>query len=401
MRAWSVFRQLLAATLCALLVAPAYPSASTLPRSSSTPSHIHDAETLPETRVWGSNEQILLHFRVTLLLSEKQHWGSAKCSYRIVVGSVVTYDYDAFGNLLHSTATGIPPGGTTVTATPNEFLFAGEQFDSDLNLYYNRARYLNTSAGRFWTMDTFEPDPASPFSLHRYRYASDDPVGRIDPTGHEDLITVVASLSIGSTIAGYAVTGTPKGALLGLAAGAGLGVACLNLELCTEAAITGALNTVFQYAANLFDDYYCKVLNLPPPSSVEQREALVAAFASGVASRVAGGVLTEYFHFNPDNTRGLAAIRAGINVGLNDALQGKTLSQSLVEGLEAALIGYFVDIGVQNEFGPQFHTTDAVEELVHQVVEGISATIFTAISPVQKELFQTLAPEAYRFIYGN
>ncbi len=40
------------------------------------------------------------------------------------------YDYDAFGNLIHSTGT-----------TPNEFLFAGEQFDSTLNLYYNRARY--------------------------------------------------------------------------------------------------------------------------------------------------------------------------------------------------------------------------------------------------------------------
>jgi RHS Repeat len=47
-----------------------------------------------------------------------------------------TYDYDAVGNLLHSTATGVPPGGTTVAPTPNEFLFAGEEFDSDLNLYY-------------------------------------------------------------------------------------------------------------------------------------------------------------------------------------------------------------------------------------------------------------------------
>ena len=46
-------------------------------------------------------------------------------------GSVTdTYDYDAFGNEIHSTG-----------ATPNEFLFAGEQYDSDLHLYYNRARY--------------------------------------------------------------------------------------------------------------------------------------------------------------------------------------------------------------------------------------------------------------------
>jgi RHS repeat-associated protein len=149
MRAWSVFRQLLAATLCALLVAPVYPSASTLPRSSSTSSHIYDAETLSKTRVWGSNEKILLHFRATLLLSEKQHWSCANCSLRSVVGSVVTYDYDAFGNLIHSTGT-----------TPNNYLFAGEQFDPDLGLYYNRARYLNTANGRFWSMDTYEGPPA-------------------------------------------------------------------------------------------------------------------------------------------------------------------------------------------------------------------------------------------------
>jgi hypothetical protein len=98
MRASGVFRQLLAATLCAVLGAPAYPSESTLPRAISTASHTYDAETLSKTRVWGSNEKILLHFRAVLLVSEKQHWGSPKYSCEIVVGSVVTYDYDAFGN---------------------------------------------------------------------------------------------------------------------------------------------------------------------------------------------------------------------------------------------------------------------------------------------------------------
>ncbi len=185
MRALGVLRQLLAATLCALLVAPAYPSASALPRSSSTPSHTYDAETLPETRVWGSNEKTLLHFRATLRLSEKQHWGYAKCRWKNVAGSVVTYDYDAFGNLIHSTGT-----------TPNNYLFAGEQFDPDLGLYYNRARYLNVSTARFWSMDTDEGRDLEPFSLPKYLYASADPVDRLDPSGNDDL----ASLSIGSSI---------------------------------------------------------------------------------------------------------------------------------------------------------------------------------------------------------
>jgi RHS repeat-associated protein len=83
-----------------------------------------------------------------------------------------TYDYDAFGNLIHSTGT-----------TPNNYLFAGEQFDPDLNLYYNRARYLKTSTGRFWSADAFEGTPEDPGSQHRYLYSFGNPVDYVDPSG--------------------------------------------------------------------------------------------------------------------------------------------------------------------------------------------------------------------------
>jgi RHS repeat-associated protein len=83
-----------------------------------------------------------------------------------------TYDFDAFGNLIHSSGT-----------TPNNYLFAGEQYDPDLGLYYNRARYLNASTGRFLTMDTLEPNISDPSSLHRYLYVMGDPVNSVDPTG--------------------------------------------------------------------------------------------------------------------------------------------------------------------------------------------------------------------------
>ena len=42
-----------------------------------------------------------------------------------------TYDYDAWGNEVHHTGT-----------TPNNYLYRGEQYDSDLSLYYLRARYF-------------------------------------------------------------------------------------------------------------------------------------------------------------------------------------------------------------------------------------------------------------------
>ena len=81
------------------------------------------------------------------------HWfgefGSPKRAVTDQNGAVTdTYDYDAFGVLTHSTG-----------SSPNTTLFAGEQYDRDLGLYFNLARYLNTSTGRFdaaadWLFET-------------------------------------------------------------------------------------------------------------------------------------------------------------------------------------------------------------------------------------------------------
>jgi len=96
-----------------------------------------------------------------------------------------TYDYDAFGNLLSSSGT-----------TPNNFRYAGEQFDPDLNLYYNRARYLDAGLGRFWTRDSNEGSAFVPATLHAYMYAGDDPVSNADSTGNGFL----SNLGYGRTI---------------------------------------------------------------------------------------------------------------------------------------------------------------------------------------------------------
>jgi RHS repeat-associated protein len=90
-----------------------------------------------------------------------------------------TYDYDAFGNKVNSTGT-----------TPNNFLYRGEFFDSDLGLYYLRARYYKPLTGRFMGRDPDDPDlideygnPTDPKELHKYLYAIGDPVNMTDPSG--------------------------------------------------------------------------------------------------------------------------------------------------------------------------------------------------------------------------
>lgn len=100
-----------------------------------------------------------------------------------------TYDYDAFGNLLSQTGT-----------TPNNYLFAGEQFDPVLGVYYNRARYYDQRQGRFWTMDLFEGHEQDPNSLHKYLYAKASPVLAVDPSGFDSLAELSISEDIGEIL---------------------------------------------------------------------------------------------------------------------------------------------------------------------------------------------------------
>jgi len=97
-----------------------------------------------------------------------------------VTGAITdTYDYDAFGNKINSTGT-----------TPNHFMYRGEEYDSDLGLYYLRARYYNPTTGRFMSRDPEEGKFRVPATLHKYLYASGDPANRIDPSGKADFVEV-------------------------------------------------------------------------------------------------------------------------------------------------------------------------------------------------------------------
>src|SRR5208283_652578 len=111
-------------------------------------------------------------------------------------GSVTdTYDYDAFGNEVNTTG-----------SAPNVYLYRGEQYDSDLLLYYLRARYFNPLTGRFVTRDievanalthgtcrrcakascnALHPTPTETNkSLPPYLYADGNPVNKLDRSGH-------------------------------------------------------------------------------------------------------------------------------------------------------------------------------------------------------------------------
>ncbi|PPT09008.1 hypothetical protein CKA32_005878 [Geitlerinema sp. FC II] len=99
---------------------------------------------------------------------------------------VATYTYDAFGELLDSTG-----------EVENDYLFAGEQFDGELEQYYLRQRFYDAGVGRFTRRDTYEGRIGEPVTLHKYLYGNANPVNFVDPSGLSALFAFSStSLSI-------------------------------------------------------------------------------------------------------------------------------------------------------------------------------------------------------------
>jgi RHS repeat-associated protein len=91
-----------------------------------------------------------------------------------VNGNVVeSYQYQAFGNAVVTDSQGNTHGKSTVG---NPFLYASRELDSESGLYYMRARYYGSEAGRFMKEDAIA-------SINQYAYASNNPIAFNDPLG--------------------------------------------------------------------------------------------------------------------------------------------------------------------------------------------------------------------------
>ncbi len=129
----------------------------------------------------GTDENTIRHIRGYELVSSDSE--AAKTYYHYAsdeLGSIThvtdedgnvlnRYEYDAFGNFTLKEET-----------VENRFGFAGEQYDPAANLYYLRARFYNPVIGRFIQEDTYYGD-----GLNLYTYCHNNPVGYVDPSGHE------------------------------------------------------------------------------------------------------------------------------------------------------------------------------------------------------------------------
>ncbi|OGO09483.1 MAG: hypothetical protein A2Y61_07925 [Chloroflexi bacterium RBG_13_60_13] len=83
-----------------------------------------------------------------------------------------TVDYDVFGQVRATS------GASSV------FGFTGEQFDSETDFTFLRARYLDPRLGRFLSMDSVQPNAPGTQGYNPYAYVANNPTTWVDPSGH-------------------------------------------------------------------------------------------------------------------------------------------------------------------------------------------------------------------------
>ncbi len=143
------------------------------------------------------------------------------------------YSYDAYGMMLGGNPTPAAPAATNL-------LYTGEQYDANLQQYYLRARYYDSSNGRFHQLDPFAGNYSDPQSLHKYLYCHANPVNGIDPTGEflGGISGLTLSIAIGAILTNIGLT-----VYSGIRHGqSGLGIAWSVIQnLATFVAIAGAI----------------------------------------------------------------------------------------------------------------------------------------------------------------
>jgi len=124
----------------------------------------------------STDEQLAMLRSGTTSYYEQDGLGSVTSLSNTAGALAQTYTFDSFGKQTASS------GSLT-----NPFQYAARELDSESSLYYMRARYFDSSTGRFLSEDPLEFRGERNF----YRYALNNPMDYVDPTGLNTTVVII------------------------------------------------------------------------------------------------------------------------------------------------------------------------------------------------------------------
>lgn len=136
----------------------------------------------------GSGDQRLFYYQNTL----HSVFALTDAANNILEG----YKYEAYGHqtIYEPGSNGIVDFGFDDITTPagwsalgNPYMFTGRRFDSEINIYYYRTRYLSPSDSRFSARDTAGPWVDESNLGNAYAYVLNNPTNNLDPYGWKSI----------------------------------------------------------------------------------------------------------------------------------------------------------------------------------------------------------------------
>ena len=154
--------------------------------------YFYDANgNLSAIRYYDANDKSYAYFALT------NAQGDVVAFYTGAGVCVVTYEYDAWGNVVKTTdTTGIN------FAELNPIRYRGYYYDSETGLYYLQSRYYNPQVGRFLNSDSISDQSAGILGYNSYIYASNNPVNYSDPSGHSIICAILVGALCGAVASG-------------------------------------------------------------------------------------------------------------------------------------------------------------------------------------------------------
>ena len=134
----------------------------------------YDASGYPISMTYRKSADAAAAAEVYFLATNLQ--GDVTYIYDIDGNRVVTYNYDAWGNILSISGT-----KASTIGRYNPFRYRSYYYDNETGFYYLNSRYYDPASGRFLNADGQLNDGLLGYNL--FAYCGNNPINRADPTG--------------------------------------------------------------------------------------------------------------------------------------------------------------------------------------------------------------------------